>query len=455
MKNISLQNKSITQERPRDYGQINADDLLKQSFLSYGTDETCPPGISNETNKGASCSCEGGCVCCRTDNVSSSFMPSVQHLLREDTKENINESSEKFGKGLNNSGDVPSSTGSTPTNNSNDPSDTIKSKISMLQKVKEEFEQSGDINALKDLFPYLKSIQDQPEKLKQYKEIVNNFITKGKFFMYDESFTKDTNFTDLKNLKEMNNFVKNLIVLSIVDLYHNRPEINSVLDRPEGLTIVTLNRHKSDSTPADNKPAETPANNNTPSETPTDKATPSEIAPAPTGTTLNEIPSSDTSQTGVMSNGSAVGMYNGKENSIYLDGTATLISILNLDDMGSTPTGSNVNKTEEYAVPQHEFTHAFDAEKGAEGYHADAVLPGMSSEDAAVIVKAFENVKKEGNNVHPYSKTNKEEFLASTIETFIDDPRALAEGSKELKELYELYKKYFDYDPIELQKLAA
>ena len=436
MKNPKLHNKIITKKRPNDNGHTNPDGILKKHLLKGITDITTSSNIKNQSASQTGCSCQGGCAYCRESNISSTLMPSIQHLLRENSNP-----VEPFGPGLNESGNTPPASNPTSTDNPQDQgTSAIKDKIAALKKAKEEFEQSGDISALKDFFPYLKSIQNDSKKLEDYKQLVNDFLTKGKFLMTDESFTKDTNLQDLKNTKPMDKFIENIIVASIVDLYHgHRSDVDSVLDRPEGLTIITLNKNK------DSKPNDTPPSDPTPS-----NSKPSDTPSTPPENNQNN-----------MHNATAVGMYNGKENSIYLDGTSTLISILNLDALGSptdTPPaeGQNpVHKIEQFAVPQHEFTHAFDAVKDETGYHDDAVLPGMTSEDAQIIVNAFENIKKDESKLHPYAKTNKEEFLATAVEAFIDDPTALSEGTKELKDLYELFKKYFDYDPIQLQQQLA
>lgn len=297
----------------------------------------------------------------------------------------------------------------------------MTAKIAKLKSSRDEFNKSENPNMdlLNPLLPYRNSIAKDPEKLKKYDELVKKITHKAKFQMSEEEFNKDTGLSDLSKLRPMDSFLANLVAGSIVELYHNREDlIDKVLDRPEGFAVIALTRKK---------------------------------------------------------DSGAVGLYDTKNNFIIADGAAIIMGMLNLKG------GSN--NTEQLDVIKHEFTHAVDAipdssdntvgrtelarDKNAipesskkvidEGnksqYKADGRLPGMTKEDKKILEAALTEIQTNEGNVEGYAKTDKEEFIATTMETFTDNPLALKNGPPALKALYDMYANYLKFDP--LKEIAA
>ena len=445
-KDITLQNKSLPYESKQLFNS-SPEDLLKKHLSSTPSSET---GVT------ANHICDGNCVYCRQAQIDSNTINSINNLLKTETNGETNPSSGTFDPHTAPSMTPSQSNSNTnvgpnlqPNNSSSDNvTEKLNAKIAKLAEARKEFEKTNDITSLKSLFPYLKSIENDQEKITNYKNLAKEFLTKAKFYMTDETFNKETKMEDLKNLKPMNEFMANLVVASILELYDDPDKVRVVLDRPEGFKVIALSKE-----PKKNNPAKEGENQN------------------PTST---------------QQGGRAVGMFSGKENAMYLDGTSVIISLLNLEDMGDvnqpgtpaenitsprTENTSAVNqpkssdtsnisqrkKIEQFAVPVHEFTHAFDGVKDSNdnAYHSDAILPGMTTEDIETIKKAYEVVKTGQTGVHPYGKIDEVEFLATAAETFLDHPYALAEGPKELQDLYATFKKYFHRDPIKALEAIA
>ena len=290
---------------------------------------------------------------------------------------------------------------------------TLEKKVIELKEIMAQFNDNEDIdlNILNPLLPYRTSLKptdsgegteharESTNKIEEYDSLVKHISEKAKILMSDETFNKDTKLESIKNAKPANKFLTNLVASSIAELYP-REMVDTVLNRPEGLTIVLMSKEEGKG---------------------------------------------------------AVGLYSGKENYILADGTSVMLGMLNLKEPKDTHNRTEGDRhdhevsTEQLDVIKHEFLHALDAKDYGEGkYLADARLPGMTDEQANIIVDAYNSLKEAGNSgrVHKYSLTNKEEFIATAIETFIDNPSALKDGGPKLAAVYDVFKDTFKRDPI-------
>ncbi len=324
----------------------------------------------------------------------------------------------------------------------------LPKRITEFKEDRNNFNQmeTPDMNILNKYLPYRNAISNDPEKTKQYDNLVHKILAKARFQISDEEFDKDTTMFNLERMKPMDRFLGNLIAGSIVELYHNREDlIDKVLNRPEGFSLVALSRKK---------------------------------------------------------DSGAVGLYSSTSNYMLIDGASEIMGLMNLKDKN--------NNVEQLNIVGHEFTHAVDSillseensgntstvseedsdnstsnnseislggfsatetsndsdpftidnldlsTKEEERHTADGLLPGMTEEDKQIIEAALNEIKTNGDNVEEYAQTDIQEFIATTLgETFVDNPAALKDGPPALQALYNMYTNYLKFDPLSPEKAFA
>ena len=314
------------------------------------------------------------------ESTKESFVQNPDDLLKNYLKQNDITGNNETNPALTEPQDKP--------DQSNDPEIAeLTQKLTRLKANREEFNKNPDLNLLNEYLPHRNALPDK----EKYDALVNKILQKAKFQMSDEEFGKDTELSGLTKLKPMDSFLSHLVAGSIVDLYLNREDlIDSVLNRPEGFTLVALQRQK---------------------------------------------------------DSGAVGLYESNSNYILTDGAAVIMGMLNLKGKD--------NATEQLDVIKHEFTHAVDASKNSYAktdgeeklaYIATGLLPGM---DKQTEEKAFNEIKTSNNGIEKYAGTNIQEFLATTMETFVDNPLALPESIRNM------YTNYLKFDPIKEQKTVV
>lgn len=321
----------------------------------------------------------------------------------------------------------------------------LPKQMTEFKETRDKFNQmeTPDMNILNKYLPYRNAISNDPEKTKQYDDLIHKILAKASFKVSDEKFDKDTTLFDLEKTNPMDRFLSNLIAGSIVELYHNREDlIDKVLDRPEGFSLVALSREK---------------------------------------------------------DSGAVGLYSTSNNYMLLDGASEIMGLMNLKDKS--------NNVEQLNIVGHEFTHAIDSlissdesSDNLEGessddstannsaislggfsatetsedsnslalsdsdtpikkekkHTADGLLPGMTEEDKQIIEAALNEIKTNDHNVEEYAQTDIQEFIATTLgETFVDNPAALKDGPPALQALYNMYTNYLKFDPLNPEKAFA
>ena len=122
----------------------------------------------------------------------------------------------------------------------------LTEKLTKLKSDRESFNNSEepDRNLLNEYLPRRKSIENDPEKLQQYDDLINKILQKSRFQKSEEGFDKDTKLSDLTKLKPMDRFLSHLVAGLMVELYGREDLIDKVLNNPKEFTVNVLQNNK-------------------------------------------------------------------------------------------------------------------------------------------------------------------------------------------------------------------